>query len=187
MNLCFPNIEWLYQPVFDSENVPYHLVHEDGAMEIPHNLMNLYRNLSIGTTRAGNRLNAWINHCPLAPPIAANSVAPMDMAAFHSVGPEYVGMHAPRNTLHIASIEPRVKALKHFHVMQHSSLDSAVSVCDYDHLAYDPSAPGGRLVSSGGSSMALSCAPDIRRSCRIIRKTRPCVISRSGTTQVGMK
>ncbi len=117
--LCFPDIESLYQPVFNSENVPYHFIHEDGAMEIPDNLMNLDKDLSIGTTREDNRLNAWINHCPLAAPIPANFVAPMDMAAFHSVGPDYVGVHAPQNTLHIPSIEPLVKALQHFHVMQH--------------------------------------------------------------------
>lgn len=143
-NLCFPDIEALYQSVFNLENVPYHLIGEDGAMEIPHNLMNLDNNLSIGTTREGNRLHTWINHCPLAPPIAANFVAPMDMAAFHSVGPDYVWVHAAKNTLHIASVEPLVKALQHFHLMQHSSLDSGVSVRDYDYRAW----AGWRLRSS---------------------------------------
>ena len=74
--LCFPDVKAPDQPVFHPENVTHHLVREHAAVEVPHDLMNLDDDLSLGANGEGNRLNARIDHGPLARPIAADFVAP---------------------------------------------------------------------------------------------------------------
>lgn len=55
-------------------------------------------------------LNMWIEDCPLPGPVIAHAFMSIDEAAFHSIRPDHVGLHAGKNRVEPASIEVTVSA-----------------------------------------------------------------------------
>ena len=50
-------------------------------------------------------LHMRIEDRPLAFPIAAHPIAPVDVATFHSICPNHIGMHGRKDSLDVATIE----------------------------------------------------------------------------------
>ena len=102
------------------------------ALEVANDLMNLDNDLSPESTGELDRINARIDHRPLASPVAANLIASVDMAALHSICPDHILVHARKDAFHVASIEPLVKAFQDFQLIEHSESRSGIFFPDTD-------------------------------------------------------
>ena len=84
------------------------LIREEVAAEVVNDLMDFDRDFPLRSLGELKWLDVRIDHGPLACPVAAHSLASVDVAAFHSIGPDNLLVHRCEECLHIASVEPVV-------------------------------------------------------------------------------
>jgi hypothetical protein len=72
---------------------------------VMHNLMNFDNQFPLAVWRDLDGLDMRIDDRPLTFPIAAHLIAPVDVATFHSICPNHIGMHGREDSLDLATIE----------------------------------------------------------------------------------
>ena len=63
-----------------------------------------------------HRLHMRVDHAPLPRPVSPHSLVPVDIAAFHPVGPDHVGMHQRQHGVELPRIEPAISGGQDFPV-----------------------------------------------------------------------
>ena len=106
------DVETADEAVFDMKDVADHLIHEQIAIEIVNDLMDFDDNLALRSLGECDRLDMRVDHGPLPGPIAADSIASVNVAAFHAVGPHHVFMQSGEDGLHVTRVESVVEALE---------------------------------------------------------------------------
>jgi hypothetical protein len=113
------DIEAPDQPFFHPKYMADEFVREQVAVEVVHDLMHFDSDFPLRSFGELERLDVRIDHCPLAYPVAAHSLATVDVAAFHAICPDDVLVHRGEECLHITSVEPVVKTFKNFNFIRH--------------------------------------------------------------------
>ena len=76
------------------------------AVEIADDLMHFDNDFPLGSIREFDRLDARIDHRPLACPILTHPINSVNVAAFHSICPHDVLVHGREHARQVASVEP---------------------------------------------------------------------------------
>ena len=87
------DVHALDEAAFQRVNVLDHAIKQQLAGRISHDLMDSDDNAPCGIRFKGFRLDVWIDHAPLPRPIGAHAFMAMNHSAFHSVGPNDIGLH----------------------------------------------------------------------------------------------
>lgn len=97
------------------------LIDQKFAFAIMHHLVHFHNPSASLIGAYLHRLHVWIKQCPLARPVVAHALMPVDEAALHSVRPDHVRTHARQNCIDPAGIEIEVCSLKQLAFVTHSS------------------------------------------------------------------
>ena len=120
--LYIADIETLDEPVLYLEDVDHHSVGQEIALWVTHHRMNFDNDFPLAIGRDLDGLNIGIDHRPLTLPIAAHLIASVDVATFHSICPNDVGVHGRENAFAVPAIEEGIDSSQEFHVIRHSVL-----------------------------------------------------------------
>jgi hypothetical protein len=82
--------------------------------------MNFDNDFSFAVGRDLDRLDMRIDDRPLTFPIAAHLITPVDVATFHSICPNDIGMHGRENALDLAAVEKGIHSSEQFLIIRHS-------------------------------------------------------------------
>jgi len=85
--------------------VDHHSVGQEIALWVTHHLMNFDNDFLLAIGRDVDGLDMRIEDRSLTFPIAAHLVASVDVATFHSICPNDVGMHGGEDALDVAAIK----------------------------------------------------------------------------------
>jgi hypothetical protein len=122
--LRIPNIEAADRSVVDFEEVTHHVVQKEAALKIVHDLVDLDDDLAIRPLGKAHRLHMRINHLPLASPVAANGLPPMEVPPFQPVGPYDILMQSGEHGIDVARVKPVVKEIQELDLILHCHLRS---------------------------------------------------------------
>jgi hypothetical protein len=143
------DVETLDQPVSHLEDVRHQSVGKEIAFKVTHHLMNFDCNFPLAVMRDLEGLDMRIDARPLAFPIAAHLIASVDVATFHSIGPNYVGLHGREDALNVAAIEEGIDPSEEFHVIRHSVIS-----LDLRRLSHGRCGKNSTLCDGGASCQA---------------------------------
>ena len=113
------DIEALDQPVFDPKQVADNLIRQQIAIQVAHHLMYFHDDFPLRSGGERDRLHVRIDHGPLARPVTAYAVPPVDMSAFQSICPYDILVHGGEHRLHIALVESAVNMPEEFYFVRH--------------------------------------------------------------------
>jgi len=117
----------LDQAARKGEPMAYVLIGKNCSSQVAHDLMHFDDDFPLESFGELERLDVRIDHRPLACPVAAHSLATVDVAAVHSIGPDDVLVHRGEERLRVASVEPVVETFEKFDFIRHSK-----PTCKYD-------------------------------------------------------
>src|SRR5215469_6130453 len=102
------------QTVLQCVHVFDHSIEQDLAREVANYLVNSDNNPAgrVGSERLW--FDVRVDHAPLASPVGADAVVPVDRAAFHAVRPHDVGSHGCECAVDIAGVKGGVCLLEQF-------------------------------------------------------------------------
>src|SRR5262249_19508504 len=98
----------LDQPAVESKTVLYHLVKNHCSLHVFHYLMDVDCHL-VPVALETLRIDARIDHLPLARPIFAHSRVPVDEPSFNSIRPSDIRMHAGQASIDVAGVKGGVE------------------------------------------------------------------------------
>lgn len=87
-------------------------IHDHFAVEIAHDLMDVYDDSAVGQQFESLWLYNGVNHVPLARPIFAHTGMAANPAALHPIGPIHVGMQEQHHKIKVALVEGVVDRLQ---------------------------------------------------------------------------
>src|SRR4051794_7225903 len=106
--LDITDIETLDQPVSHLEDVGHQSIGQEIALWVMHHLMNFDKDFPLAVGRDLDGLDMRIDDRPLTIPIAAHLITSVDVATFHSICPNDLGMHGREDPLDVAAIEESI-------------------------------------------------------------------------------
>src|SRR4051794_17091723 len=117
------------------------------AGEVVHSLVHCNDNLALRIRSKAHRLDMWIDQGPLARPVGADAIVPVDVAAVHPVRPDNVLVQDGENRFQVTGIETIIEMFETFRRVGHRHAPSWIrwpgrrTADDYPLLSISPSGP----------------------------------------------
>src|ERR1700730_881197 len=104
----------------------HHLVGQQAARAVAHNLVDPDDDFSVGARGEVPRLDMRIDHRPLTGPVAADAFASMHVAAVLAIRPHDVSVQGNKDPFDVTGIEALVNTLDKFHIAGHRPSHSSL-------------------------------------------------------------